>query len=231
MEENDKEEEDSNFEMPEFDRKEYMKKQINEGKITLVSIAIAPIFSVISHLVFNHTGDWETGILAGLIGLFFLKPAYSALKLKVDDLNTKDWAKNFGIYSVTLLAVWILLMNPPFSDLADPTVNEIEVWIYDEEGELVEIEDISYEEEYNITIRAKITSNSEVKEDSVYITLEDDEENRTRMEKDDLHEHYYLMTYENVWPRDEPYEVKIEMEDVNGNTNTGVKEFYIRPWI
>ncbi|MFP3872639.1 MAG: hypothetical protein ACOCTR_03945 [Candidatus Natronoplasma sp.] len=218
------EDEDSDFEMPEFDREEYMKEQIEEGKTTLVSVGIAPLFALISFLTFDYTGEWTVGLLAGLTGLLFLKPLYQLLNLKTDDIDTKGWAKNFGVYFMTLLAVWILLMNPPFGDYADPQVNEIEVWVLDDEGNPIDVENITYGREYNVTFRAKITSNSEIKEDSVYITL--DGGDRVQMIEGD--DHYYTRTYR-VTASDQPYNVKIEMEDVNGNSNTFIQEVYVPP--
>ncbi len=218
-------EEETDFEMPEFDREKYMRDQIAEGKTTLISVAVAPAFAVVSFLVFDITGEWAVGLLAGMLGLAFLKPIYQILKMDISEMGTKGWLKNFGVYFMTLLAVWILLMNPPFGDYADPRVNEIEVWLLDDEGELVDQDNITMGAEYNVTFRAKITSNTEIKEESVHITF--DEGERIRMNKDEGH--YYTMTYEGVIARREPYSLRLEMEDISGNSNTVLQDVYIPP--
>ncbi|MBS3817001.1 MAG: hypothetical protein KGY76_05500 [Candidatus Thermoplasmatota archaeon] len=215
-------EEDEGFEIPDFDREEYMKKEINKGKSTLISVGIAPIFSVVSFLVFDMTQEWTVGLFAGLLGLVFLKPIFQILKIKVDELGTKGWAKNFGVYFMTLLAVWVLLMNPPFSDYADPRVNEIQVEIR-RGGELVD--NITDGVNYNVTFRAKVTSNSEIKDDSVYITFPYPEGNKTKMNKGE--DNYYTMTYINVTAGSKPYQLRIEMEDVNGNSNSVIESVTI----
>ncbi|MEF8873782.1 MAG: hypothetical protein V5A88_03815 [Candidatus Thermoplasmatota archaeon] len=221
-----KEDEEAEFEMPDFDREKYMKEQINQGKTTLVSVAVAPAFAVVSFFAFDTTGEWAVGLFAGLLGLAFLKPIYQMLKLEVDELGNKGWLKNFGVYFMTLLAVWILLMNPPFGDFADPRVNELEVWILNDEGDLIDADNITMGEEYNVSFRAKITSNTEIKDDSVYITVDDGE--RTQMNKEEG-DHYYTRTYKNVVARREPFRVKIEMEDINGNSNTVLQDVNIPP--
>ncbi len=219
------EEEEPDFEMPDFDREEYMKKEIEKGKTTLVAVGLAPIFSILSFYVFSLTEEWTVGLFAGLLGIAFLKPIYNVLKLEVEDLETKGWAKNFGVYFLTLLAVWVLLMNPPFSDFADPRLNELNVEIRDG-GELVDVDNITYGEVYNVTFRAKITSNTEIKEDSIKITVGGG--NSTKMRKDPDKEHYYLKTYK-MAARDTPYTVEIEMEDVNGNYHKEIMEINIPP--
>jgi hypothetical protein len=41
----------------------------------------------------------------------------------------KTWIGNLGTYFFTFLAVWVLLLNVPFSDHAEPTVEKVIVWV------------------------------------------------------------------------------------------------------
>lgn len=243
----DEEEEDYDFDMPEFDREQYMKDQINEGKATLISVAIAPLFSVVSMLVFDFTGEWIVGLFAGLLGAIVLKPIFETLKIKIENFGVKGWLKNVGVYSLTLLAIWVVLMNPPISDYVDPSLDEIEIEVqeafdfdeeviefYDDNGELIRDEEgninISYNDvnSINMTIQARITSNVDIAENGVNMTLGDQylevnpmetrdhwfESNETELTNVDIEERD-----DDLFVRLDP-RVHIEMEDVNGNTNS-----------
>lgn len=301
------EEEEPDFEMPDFDREEYMRNEIKKGKTTLVAVGLAPVFSVVSFFAFSATEEWTIGLFAGLLGIVFLKPIYDYLDLDMDSVDTKGWIKNFGVYALTLLAVWIVLMNPPFGDFADPRVNELNVEIregevfemediqedhviieelnneslpgpladeYEEEGyplsenisisavdpnerwdlsdgdrgyehaimyenetlsihgsELVDFEEIQYDpygKMYDVTFSAKVTSNTEIKEDSVHIRVRELEEDMIQMIEDPEEEHYYWAAYE-MRGSPEPYVIEIEMEDVNGNYHKEILEVNIPP--
>ncbi len=219
------EEEDIDFEMPDFDREKYMKDQINEGKATLVSVAVAPLFSLVSWWVFAITEEAMIAFFAGLAGILVLKPIFETLKIKIDEMGAKGWAKNLGVYAMTLLAVWILLMNPPFSDFADPSLDRVRVELYDEHGVLIENVTDDLEGPFNITIRAKITSNTEIVDESVRIWLDDDDEKS--MERDPDKEHWYTADFEYVTRG--TYTIDVQMEDVNGNSNSVSYEIVIPP--
>ncbi len=210
----------------EFDRVEYMKKEIDKGKSTLVAVAIAPIFAVVTMVIFNITEVWQISLATGMLGLIFLKPIYDILNIDLDKVGKKGWLKNGGVYFLTLLAVWIILMNPPFGDFVDPQVDEMEIEAYDDD-ELVPMENISGEKEYNVTLRIKITSNTAIRHESVEVDEERgnwdyDNKSGPRLEE----EHWYVVTYSRL-KGNESYEIRISMEDVNGNSNTVFREFYL----
>ncbi len=231
----DEDEEDYDFDMPEFDREQYMKDQINEGKATLISVAVAPLFSVVSMLVFDFTGEWIVGLLAGLAGAIVLKPIFETQNIKIENFGAKGWLKNVGVYSLTLLAIWIVLMNPPVSDYVDPSLDEIEIELeddyYDNEGNLNET--LLEEEDYlltevNVTIRARVTSNTEIAENGVNMTIGEDQylEVTTMADRDHWFKSETKLENVPVEERDDDLflqldpRIRIEMEDVNGNTNS-----------
>nr|AGF93007.1 conserved hypothetical protein, membrane [uncultured organism] len=203
-----------------FDRKEYMKKEITKGKSTLIAVGIAPVFSFVSRFVFNLTTDWLISLLAGLVGLVILSPLYKTLNIDVGKIGKKGWIKNGAVYAMTLLAVWVLLMNPPFGDYADPQVNDIQVEVYQGQ-ERVKPENINSSEDYNVTLRIKITSNSDIKDKSVSIELDGESMD---WEKDG--DHHYVVEQENLQGKSE-HTLIISMEDVNGNENTVEKSFTV----
>lgn len=212
----------------EFDRVEYMKNEINKGKSTIIAVAVAPLFALVSMYVFTLTMEWVISLLAGLLGIIFLKPIYERTDIDIDKLGKKGWAKNGGVYLLTLLAVWVILMNPPISDFADPQFQEVEIEIYDPEQEDPEQEEwvsqdeanITAGESYRIRVVAEITDNVAVDEDTVEIEFDTREGS---MDKFD--DHMYEFSPEDLTfdaeteEGEESYDVYITVEDVNGNTN------------
>jgi len=201
----------------EFDRIDYMKKEINKGKSTLVAVGIAPIFAVVTMTIFNLTEVWQISLATGMLGLIFLKPLYDLLNIDIDKIDKKGWAKNGGVYFLTLLAVWIILMNPPFGDFVEPQINEmeIEVDVGEDEENWTSLEkvNISEREEWDVRVRLKITSNSKMRS----VEINDEE-----IEPED--EFWYTIHYEGM-EVGESKTLEIDMEDVNGNSKTEFRSF------
>ena len=207
----------------EFDRVEYMKKEIEKGKSTLVAVGLAPIFAFVTMYVFTLTEAWQISLAVGMLGLIFLKPIYDILNIDIDKIGKKGWLKNGGVYFLTLLAVWVILMNPPFADYADPQIENVEIEI-NHEGVWKspdQIENITENAPYEIKVVAEVTDNVEVDEESV--TIEFEGEGPYNMNKTDNHQFEYETgeTFEPDEPEGkETYEVYITAEDVNGNSNS-----------
>ncbi|MBS3782675.1 MAG: hypothetical protein KGY66_06205 [Candidatus Thermoplasmatota archaeon] len=207
----------------EFDRVEYMKKEINKGKSTLVAVAIAPIFALVSMSVFNLTMHSLISLVTGMLGLIFLKPIYDILNIDIDKIDKKGWVKNGGVYFLTLLAVWIILMNPPFGDFADPQLNDVWVEVdINDNGEWIPVEDVNTTDveegkSYPIRIVAEITDNDAINENSVKINFEN--EGWKNMTKIDTHLYAFDpdITIESGTHN---YEFRIRMEDMKGNSNS-----------
>ncbi|MFP4051742.1 MAG: hypothetical protein ACLFVB_08400 [Thermoplasmata archaeon] len=223
------EEEEYDFDMPEFDKVEYMKNEIRKGKSILASVAIAPIFSFVALQLFILIGDWTLAMIGGLTGLVVIPPLLRTIGVDTGELGKKEWATDVVMYFFTFLAIWVILMNPPVNDFAHPTVNDIDVEVQDlESGELVELDEanITNGEEYNITIRAKITDNVDVKDSSVKARIIPPSGSEWKeMEKDE--DHHYTIEFNDVTATNQNYKINFEVEDVNGNSATLSKTFEI----
>jgi len=211
-------EEDYDYEFPEFDRKEYMLDEIRKGKCVYISVAIAPIFSVFALYVFRYSGHQAVlGFLVGLAGLGVLKTLFQIAGIEIDELGLKEWAMSAGMYFFTFLAIWVVLMNPPFSDFAPPELEDV-VIEFEEDGEIIAHEyvqeNISEEnKEYNVTIIATITDNTEVDHESVQIYLDGD---WYYMEHEpDTHE--YRFDLGEIEVGEGHTDIAFRMEDIHGN--------------
>ncbi len=124
------EKEEYEFRPPEFDEKEFLKKEIKDTRTALLTIAYAGLFGVISGAIsiFNEN---LVGIafIVGIAGIFSLRYVYPLIKVDTSAFQKKHWVGNIGSFFFTFLAVWVLLLNMPLSDHADPTVDEVIVWV------------------------------------------------------------------------------------------------------
>jgi len=217
----------------EFDRVEYMKKEINKGKSTLVAVAIAPIFAFVTMYVFTLTEVWEISLVTGMLGLIFLKPIYDRLDIDLDKIGKKGWIKNGGVYFLTLLAVWVILMNPPFADYAGPQVEEVRIEVYQDEDwvRIREAENLTEGESYDIRIHAEITDNVEVDDDKVEILSDDpDTEDfgiRSFEPMNKTNDHWYAYEISDWEYEPGSYSVTIRAEDVNENRNSISREIEV----
>ncbi len=221
-----KEEEEPDFEFPEFDRVEYMKDEIKKGKTVLISIAMAPIFSLISTQVFKMTMDWTFGFMIGIFGLMVIFPLFSTLGIDTSDFGKKEYATNGFMFFFTWLAFWVILINPPFNDFTDPDLNELDIWVSTDEGgnwtHLNDAELDNTEENMSINVSAKITDNVGVKDESVTLEFRGRDYD---MEK--VSSHRYETQLTGIGARTNPYDFTISMEDVNGHTEKVVERVLI----
>ncbi len=216
-------EEDEDFSFPEFDRVEYMKKEINKGKSVLVTIAIAPLFSYISFKIFEFTMEWTLGFLMFFLGIYILGPVHKQLRIKVEEFGWKEYAMNWAMFFFTWLIVWIILMNPPFGDFTDPTLEHVRIGVLTDQenntwGHLDDVELVNGES-YTINVTAKITDNVDIHKDSVSIEFQGNFYPMTPVD-----EHTYRIVFEDVTARTNEYIFTVYMEDVNGHGASEVVE-------
>ncbi len=221
------EEEDDIFEWPEFDEIEYMKEEIKKGKSVLFTIAIAPIFSYLSMQVFLLTEDWTYGFLVGIFGMLITFKLFEYVRIDISDFGKKEWALDGAMYLFTWIAIWIVLMNPPFHDFAAPTLNDFEIEVdLDGDGNYTLLEDaqkdgtIENGEDYDIRVIATVTDNVEVS--SVEIMF-----NTQQTQMDRIDEHQFMKEFEGVTAGASEREFILFMEDVNGNSSQETVEVII----
>ena len=127
-----KEEEEYEFKPPEFDEEEFLKKELRDTKTVLLTVCYAAAFGLVA-AVLSHASSKLIGVSFLLVfaGLYSLRYFYPLVKVKTEEFQKKNWAGNVAWFFLTFLAVWVLTFNYPFSDRADPEVEDIVVWVTD----------------------------------------------------------------------------------------------------
>lgn len=123
------EQEDYEFRPPEFKENEFLKKELTDTRTAVLTIIYAGAFGVIAGAISLNGAFVGLAFLAALVGMFTLKWFYKFAKVDTSGFGKKNWVGNVGSFFFTFLAVWVLLLNVPFSDHADPTVDKAIVWV------------------------------------------------------------------------------------------------------
>ena len=125
-------EEEYEFTPPEFDEKEFLKKELRDIRTGLITVVFAIVLGIAAGAVSMIGNNLViVAFFIGIAGIAILKQFYAFLGIDTSDFKKKNWAGNIATLFFTFLAVWILTINMPFTDHADPTIEEVIVWVND----------------------------------------------------------------------------------------------------
>ena len=113
---------------PEFDEVGYMRTEIEAARAAVATIGWAVVGALIAFLLYSiHPAlAFFAGILVGF-GLYFFLPL---IGINITPFKRRDWIGHGITYFFSWLAFWILLLNPPFSDVTNPTIQAVSVSPY-----------------------------------------------------------------------------------------------------
>ena len=223
-----KDEEGYEFKTPEFDEEEYLRKEVRDAKALFVTFVYAALIGLASFgLSFV---DVALAALVGFIAIVFLRHIYPLIGVDTSSLEKKQWAGNILMYLFTWLAIWILLTNPPFSDFAAPTIENVDIY-FGEPGNWTKLNDtntIFYT--MNVSINATIVDNVEVDEDTITIIIKEKEgdvfieKERGPMNSNGKNKYVYVVS--NL--RQRLYEYTIIAKDINGHEASLSRNFDVK---
>jgi len=110
-------EEEEEFQLPEFNETEFLRKEITSAKMILLVVLLAIVAAVISYLL-TLAGVVVIAFFAGLAVVLLLKYVPTVFGIDTDKLERKDWMGYGSTYFFAWLAIWVLVMNVPFSVVA-----------------------------------------------------------------------------------------------------------------
>ena len=121
------------FEFPEFDRTEWLEKEVRDSKVGLFSICWALLVGLASWQLALATEQARYRLLFGLASCFAVVKVLP-LVFDTSSFERKNWAGPIFTSLFAWLGVFILLSNPPFSDIAPPRVGEMEFYVKTGDG-------------------------------------------------------------------------------------------------
>ncbi len=115
------------FVPPDFDEDSFIHKEMISFRTTSTLIVVGILAALISWAVYNPVGGADAGWWIGLaiLGAMFagLKPLYKVLKFDISHYGRREWIGTGFLMFFTWLAFFMILLNPPFSDHAEPHVD------------------------------------------------------------------------------------------------------------
>lgn len=123
-------EEEYEFRPPEFDEKEFLQKELAETRSVIFTVLYAVALGAVAGLLCAvDTAFLGPAFLIAVGGMVSLPYVYPMFKIDSKSFQKRNWLGNIGTFFFTFLAIWILLLNQPFADLAKPTVSDLTVWV------------------------------------------------------------------------------------------------------
>ncbi|MCU0852231.1 MAG: hypothetical protein MUC90_03100 [Thermoplasmata archaeon] len=164
--------EEYEFRPPDFDEKEFLRKEMRDIRASLLTIVFAVMFGALAGVIAIASPDFAlVGLIIVIAGMVALPTIYRFVKVDTSSFQKKNWAGNFGTFFFTFLAIWVMLMNPPFSDHAQPTIEEVIVWI-DHDGTVTSLEYV-YLKQANFTGYSWIAPNTTWPAATVHVSATD----------------------------------------------------------
>ncbi len=123
-------EEEYEFKPPEFDEKDFLRKELADTRAVVFTVVYAVALGVVAGALSAADRAFVgPSFLIVIGGLFSLPYVYPLAKVDTKTFQKKNWLGNIGTFFFTFLAIWILVLNQPFADLARPTINNFTVWV------------------------------------------------------------------------------------------------------
>jgi len=111
------------FKFPEFDEKEFLREEIRDSKAIIASALMALPMAAVAAIMTAAIHP-TAGIVMGLAGFGAIYFLFKFLFKDLSGFKIKHWLMTMGGYFLTFLALWILLINPPFMDLSGPVIEK-----------------------------------------------------------------------------------------------------------
>ena len=166
------------FVPPKFDETEFLQGENRSAKMIYISLGmsvVAALFSFVLMMVLFEldVSSYRTipiiiPIVSVPIGLFLFKKFGIDLK----KLEKKKYFENGFMYAAGWVALFLIAMNPPISDLSDPHISDVvvmgtnidgdEVWYLDEV--VTDFPDVNGSDVKSLEVYCLITDNWEIRE-------------------------------------------------------------------
>jgi hypothetical protein len=114
------------FVPPDFDEKAFLEKDIRGTKSLILATFLGILAGVLA-FAFTNISVLLGGIIiiACAIGLKYLIPL---LKIEKGEVDKKTLIGNIAIILLLSLGIWIVMLNPPFSDQIPPEITSKEIY-------------------------------------------------------------------------------------------------------
>jgi len=209
---------------PEFDEKAFLEKDIKGTRALIITVISCVIFTIIGYFV-GTAVHWALGFVVVLVGIFLLRYIYPLSGVNREALDTKTMIGNYALFFLLFLGLWILFMNPPFSDHTDPSIGDPVIWVQ-VDGGWTELTDANRQTLIHagdpVNITSVVTDNGQLS--SVLIKVSLAGETGTYVNMTDMGDGLYQF---NSTYSEGGYVFTIKAGDVAGNVNEKDETFLV----
>jgi hypothetical protein len=124
------------FVPPEFDEKQFLTDEIVTTKRVVLIILYGMVFGILAAFATTATKNGYFGLIILVVGAFLIKYFFATLKFDLSKFTKRTWAESVMWFFFTFLAIWILVVNPPFVDYIAPEIKNVRLSI-DVQGTMV----------------------------------------------------------------------------------------------
>ncbi|MCU0799085.1 MAG: hypothetical protein MUC62_05380 [Candidatus Thermoplasmatota archaeon] len=124
------EEEKKAFKPEEFDELDHMQKENRSAKMLGISLGVAILAGLGSFLIMRLAiligGGFHlyVPLLSPVLMFALVIYLFSRFGIVIKTLDWKKWLENGAMYTLTWFVIWMLSMNPPFTDLSAPVISK-----------------------------------------------------------------------------------------------------------
>ncbi len=212
------EEEDYEFVPPEFDEREFLEKDMFTTKVLGLVVVLAIVLGIFAFFLTDIIGV-AAGALLLFVSIGALGTILQIFKVSVADIEKKTMIGNYLTFIFLFLAVWIICMNPPLSDYADPEIGEPVFFFEDDGWNQVNATDTN---RYSFTlagdadgkIEAEVVDNGEL--ENVTLQLRKDGGDWEKFEMDEGEDNIYTHEFK-LDSGNDNYDFRIVALDAAGN--------------
>jgi hypothetical protein len=229
---------DPDFNFPEFDEQQFISLELRKVKVSLVAFILAVIIVIVTFQLYTLTyPDARVPMVVGIFGVIAVPYITKYAKIDTGDFDWKNWLGPGAVYIMSWLALFILVINPPFSDFVGPIIveDELEVtYLNDLNGTWIAWDtdpvtpQIRSPVKINITV--EVIDNSGVDKDSVkvsLVSLKGDQDFSIKMVSRKEHQFRAIITNDNQLIPGGEYSLRIEAKDIYGKERIFEKEIFI----
>jgi hypothetical protein len=229
--------EEYDFDFPEFDEHQFISLELNKAKIALVAFLYAILIVLITYQLYTITyPDARAPMALGFLAVAAIPFISKTLKIDISEFDWKNWVGAGAVYVFSWLAIFIILVNPPFSDFVEPEI-DVEVH-YLREGSTNQswlawetiTEPYALRDPVKINLSIEIYDNSQIDKDTVRITIDGIKDNSIKnIKMSHIKDNKYKIEFKSdngTFPNN-IYNYEIRVKDSFGNEGVKIGKFQI----
>jgi hypothetical protein len=225
-----KKEEKFEWTPPDFDEREFLTKDMKGTKVLLVTALFSFIAGIVAFL-FTDT-SWFLGMAVIIGTIIALRYIYPIFNIDVKAIEKKAWAGNIAMCFLLALGIWIVLMNPPFSDHSDPTLEDSQILVQVGSGNWTVVTNPSTNifAGQNISFVVNATDMSGIESVEIDIHIQGGQGSFVPMDNSEDERYQYITTFDTEGNSSAVYYYVIKATDIHGNTaQTNEVMFIVNP--